>query len=482
VWTQQGFDAAVSEWRAMLDGVRIELPPPAMAIPRAVASNLAWILINRDGPAIQPGSRSYERSWIRDGALTSAALLRMGHEREVREFIEWYAPFQYASGKVPCCVDARGADPVPEHDSHGELIYVIAEYFRFTRDTAFVARMWPHVRGAVAYIDSLRAQRMTDEYRTTEKRAYFGLVPQSISHEGYSAKPMHSFWDDLFTLRGLKDAAMLAAVLGKADTGAAFAGKRDEFRRNVIDAYHATMRMHRIGWLAGAVELGDFDATSTTIAVSPGGEEDSLPRKPLEITFQKYLDNFRERRTTGRWEAYTPYEWRTVGTFVRLGQREAAHEILSWFMPHRRPLAWNHWAEVVWRDARAPKFIGDMPHTWVGSDFIRSVSDMFAYEKESDSTLVIGAGVPRAWVTQAPGVTVRGLRTHYGSLDLAMRGTASRVRVTVGGDLRVPPGGIVLASPYARPATRATVNGEPSEVTSAGVRLRAVPAVVLLYY
>ena len=37
------------------------------------------------------GLASYERSWIRDGSLTSAALLRLGHAPEVQEFLEWYA-------------------------------------------------------------------------------------------------------------------------------------------------------------------------------------------------------------------------------------------------------------------------------------------------------------------------------------------------------------------------------------------------------
>ena len=75
--------------------------------------------------------------------------------REVRAFLEWYAPYQFPNGKVPCCVDARGADPVPENDSHGELVYAIADYFRYTGDTAFLAKMWPHVTGAVAYMDTL---------------------------------------------------------------------------------------------------------------------------------------------------------------------------------------------------------------------------------------------------------------------------------------------------------------------------------------
>jgi hypothetical protein len=47
---------------------------------------------------------------------------------------------------------------------------------------------------AVRYIQELRRERMTEVYRsgTPEQRACYGLVPESISHEGYSAKPMHS--------------------------------------------------------------------------------------------------------------------------------------------------------------------------------------------------------------------------------------------------------------------------------------------------
>ena len=67
------------------------------------------------------------------------------------------------------------------------------------------------------------------------------------------------------------------------------------------------------------------------------------------------------------------------------------------------------------------QFIGDMPHTWVGSDFIRSMLDMFAYERDNDSSLVIGAGVPETWVREEKGVGIRNLSTHYGLLSYSMR-------------------------------------------------------------
>jgi hypothetical protein len=471
------------QWRTALNRVRIELPPSGRRIADAIRSNLAFILINRDGPAIQPGSRSYERSWIRDGSLTSAALLRLGHADEVRQFAEWYAGFQYANGKVPCCVDRRGADPVPENDSHGELIYLIAEYARQTGDHAFLQRLWPHVASAVVYVDSLRHARMTPEYQAPEKRAFYGLLPESISHEGYSAKPMHSYWDDFFALRGLKDAAWVAAELHRPEA-AAYARIRDEFEHDLVASFRASMAMHNIDFLPGAVELGDFDATSTTVGVAPGGATAALPHPALERTFEKYWENFVARRDgTVEWEGYTPYEWRTVGTMVRLGWKARALAATDWFFQSLRPPAWNGWAEGIHRDPLSTQFLGDLPHGWVGSDFIRSMLDLFAYESDGDSALVIAAGVPAAWVTEAPGVSIRGLATHFGPLSFTLRATGDVVRVEFAPGLRTPPAGIIIRNPLDRPIRSATVDGQTVQVGDGSeVRTRTVPRVVEMRY
>src|SRR5581483_6792081 len=206
------FDEARRTWERLLGRVEITVPPDAQKLVRSMKTNLGYILINRDGPAIRPGSRNYARSWIRDGALTGTALLEMGFPQEVREFIRWFARYQGADGKVPCCIDRRGADPVVENDSPGAFIYAVAEYYRYTRDIGFVNDLWPNVVRAVDYMAQLRRRRMTDEFRLPDKQAFYGLLPESISHEGYSTHPVHSYWDDFFALRGLKDAAGLAQI------------------------------------------------------------------------------------------------------------------------------------------------------------------------------------------------------------------------------------------------------------------------------
>lgn len=457
------------DWTARLDRVDLELPPAAQQLVRSIKSNLAYILINRDGPAIQPGSRAYARSWIRDGALTSAALLGMGHTEEVREFLQWYVGYQGPDGAIPCCVDGRGADPVPEHDSHGEFIYAVMEYYRYTRDVGFLRQMWPAVVGAVGYIDALRQQRLTEKYRNDpDWLAYGGLAPESISHEGYASEPRHSYWDNFFILRGLKDAATMAVILDEDAQAERLAALRDDFRRDLYASIRETLKRHQIDFIPGAVELGDFDATSTTIAVDPGGELGRLPQPALDRTFERYDEFFRQRLADANWEAYTPYEWRVVGTMIRLGFRDRALAQMAFLMDGQRPAAWNQWAEVVWRDPQAPRFIGDMPHTWVGSDFIRAARSLFVYEREADQALVIGAGLPAAWVESPEGVTIRRLPTWHGTLNyrMAMAGPDTlRVRLT--GDVTVPPGRIVLHSPLDRPPRAVTVNGRAAAMFTA---------------
>jgi hypothetical protein len=144
------------------------------------------------------------------------------------------------------------------------------------------------------------------------------------------------------------------------------------------------------------------------------------------------------------WKDYTPYELRQVGTFVRLGWRDRAQRLLSFFLDDRRPPGWNQWAEVVAQDYRSPTYLGDIPHLWVGSDFVRSFIDMLAYEREEDDALVLGAGIPSSWLDK--GVRVNGLRTIYGPLSFSAQRDGKRIVVTISG-VRVPKGGIVLMLP-----------------------------------
>jgi hypothetical protein len=471
--------SSIRAWDRDLRTAQIVLPPAGRAVAHTVSSNLAYILVNRDGSGIQPGSRSYERSWIRDGSLTCAALLRMGHQKEVREFIDWYARGQFPSGKIPCVIDARGSDPVPENDSHGEFLYAVRQYFLFSRDTVWLRGKFDAVVNTVRYIQALRAERKTEVYRTgtAQQRACYGLVPESISHEGYSSSPQHSYWDDFFVLRGLKDAAAIAEVLGEEALRREFAEEEVDFQKDLYASMRLAIHNTGIDYIPGCVELGDFDATSTTVGLVPAGELGNLPEPELHNTFDRYFAYFQKRKNDRSGVNYTPYEARIIGSFVLLGQKERAVELLEFLMKDRRPPAWNHWAEVVWRDSSVPKYIGDMPHTWVGSDFIRSVLTMFVYDRESDGAHVLCAGIPDAWIKDSAGVRVEKLRTYFGDLSYSLHMKGKSVVAEVSGGFEAERHPLIMKSPLLETPRSVLIDGAAAQRSPAGeVLLTRLPA------
>jgi hypothetical protein len=409
--------------------------------------------------------------------MMAAALLRLGHGEDVKAYARWYAGFQYDDGKTPCCVDHRGADPVPENDADGQFIYLVAETTRLTGDRAFAEELWPRVERAAAHIDALRATRRTDAFRTPEMKVFFGLLPESISHEGYSAKPMHSYWDDFWAMRGLADAVELAGLLGRSGEATRLAASRDELKADVAASIALAMQRHGIDYVPGCAELGDFDATSTTVALAPTAVDAALPRAAVERTFERYWENFVARRDGGKgWENYTPYEMRTVGSFVRLGWRDRAWQLLDYFMRDRMPRGWRQWPEIVWNDRTGARFLGDLPHTWVGSDFARSFLDMLAWERERDQALVLMSGIPAQWLEE--GVSVRGMRTRWGALNCSLRTVGGIARVEIGAGLHVPPGGLALRLPLAAPPRVVRIDGRPTPLSGEEIVVRAVPALV----
>jgi hypothetical protein len=399
------------------------------------------------------------------------------------DFIRWYAPFQRRTGFVPCCVDRNGPDWLVEHDSHGQLIYGVAESHRFTGDQDFLKDLWPHVRKAAKFIVKLRAQRLTAEYNEPDKVNRFGLLPESASHEGYLAHPVHSYWDDFWGLRGLLDAAEIATVLGKRADADFFNEQALWFRATLHASILAVIEEKGLNYIPGSVEWADFDPTATSNAISLLQAMDDLPRGPLDAMFDLFVHDFRRKHSGAmEWNNYTAYEIRIIGALVRLGKRAEANELLEAFLADRRPRPWNQWPEISWRDPRSPGHLGDVPHTWIAAEFMLAFASLFAFERESDDALVIGAGVPLTWLAGGKEVAVKGLRTWHGALDLSMRLDGELV-VELGGDLRVPTGGFMLRPPFPGPIRSVTVNGRTVKKSAADeVRVRVCPAIVRIAF
>jgi hypothetical protein len=149
-----------------------------------------------------------------------------------------------------------------------------------------------------------------------------------------------------------------------------------------------------------------------------------------------------------KWNNYTAYEIRIIGAFVRLGKRAEANELLEFFLSDRRPLEWNQWPEITWRDSRSPGHLGDVPHTWIAAEYLLALASMVASEREATDAVVLASGMPWDWISGEAPFAVTGLPTRFGLLDFSIHApTPERIEIVVGGTLTMPPDGIIIAPP-----------------------------------
>lgn len=472
-WADQQAKAMRADWQQRLGQTHLSLPKGAPPIADSLKLALGYQLMLMDGDWLKPGARSYDRSWIRDGAMMSEGLLRMGLTQEALRFFKAYAPMSFDNGKVPCCVDARGADPTPENDSHGELAWLAGELIRYGVSPAEIAPYWPQVSGAIAYQEGLRQQNLTPQ---TERR-FKGLLPPSISHEGYSDKAAYAYWDNFWALKGYRGAVLTARALGRGDDAHRVAGQGEAFARDLSASITATAAHYSQDVVAGAADRGDFDPTSTTMGLTAGAHEADIPEALKRQTFERYWSKILTPRHDTP-NVYTPYELRNVGAFLRLKQPERARQALDMFFADQSPREWFQWAEVITVPYRQPLFIGDLPHGWVESDYLRVALDLFAYERPEAEQMVLLSGFDPKWA-DGEGAKLEALQTPYGPLSLAARRNGSAVEVTLTSKTAPPDGFALDLTPFGRVAVR--VDGKTVKPDARNeVLIRAPRAVVSL--
>lgn len=475
------FADVADRWRRLLDQQNIRVPAAVQAWVAASKTSTAHILLNRDAAAIQPGPRRYARSWIRDGATMCAALLRTGNHRAVRDFLGWYLTFLRSDGFVPCCVDREGVDWLVEHDSHGQWMHAVAEYYRFSGDRDFVLTLLPSVIRAGQFLMTLRASRLTPEYDAPALQARRGLIPESVSHEGYLAQPVHSYWDSFWAIRGLADGAVLCRDLQNEEWANAFAREENALREAVQASIARVIAERGIPHIPGSVEWADADPTASACAVGQLGESGCFPAEALRYTFDGFMQHWRTRMADAATRTkYSAYDIRVINALVKLGRRNDAIEIARVYLDDRRPLAWNQWPEITWPDPQSPGHLGDLPHSWIGAEYVLAFRCLFVDEQHD--RLVIGQGLPVDWL-QSPGVAISGWPTAWGLLGYEAVQTADdRITLILNGDL-TPPGGIEVLLPLAGDIVKVdTDRANLLAQTSCSVRLQRSPAQLTIQF
>lgn len=455
----QAMTASAARWRAHLDASSPRGPAQAEDVLRTFRSSIAWIDIVADGARIQSGARRAEAAFLPSGALTAATLLRLGRHDAVRDYVDLFARAQTADGRIPCCIDARGAVFDADESATSAFLQLIADYHRYSGDVAFVERLWPAVEGAAIALE----RRLAVPATAAEEDEPPIRGPVSL-HETGQRPGTDTLVELLLAARGIAGAEYIAEVLG---------------RTVQRDRWTAVREGRAAPALAAAARTTDPLTAATLVRM--GGEQFALGAEDLRSVLESGWSRIAARADDqSNGDAFSAHELRLVSAFARLTWKARAIAALSTFLDARSP--WNQWAEVE-GPATPDSAAGDHTHAGVAADYIAAVLDLFAFERERDETLVVAAGIPDGWLSEGTGVSLPGISTQWGRLDLSLRAEGPRVHIAFGEGLRAPPGGIEVHSPLGRPITRATADGRTMPIEQGAiVRLDAVPAELILYY
>jgi len=107
---------------------------------------------------------------------------------------------------------------------------------------------------------------------------------------------------------------------------------------------------------------------------------------------------------------------------------------------------------------------------------VLAVRSLFAYERDCDGSLVLGAGLAAEWIEGA-GVTVRSMPTAYGPLSYSLRQIdADTLRFEIGARIAAT---VVLRPPLSAPLRSVMRDGAAhGEFDADSVTLRQTPAVL----
>jgi hypothetical protein len=391
-------------------GMRLELPDAQLA--EAVDANRRFLLLLHDGEDITPGPSTYHRFWFRDAAYMLAALDSYGFHDEARQVLASYPGRQRSDGFF--------FSQRQEWDANGAALWALAHNWRLSGDRSLVQGMVDPIAQGMQWIERKR-HKLDKRHRDDD--ALRGLLPAGVSAEHLGPFD-YFYWDDLWSLAGLRaGAAMLRAAgeAGGAADGERFAaGLWADLERSLAVA---AKRLGTQAIPAGPRRRIDPALVGSLVACAPLG---LLP--PDDERIQATVETVRERFMLADGRAFFQGISHTgLGTYLTLqiaavelaaGDRRCLDR-LAWMLEVATP-TWT-WPEAV-HPRLAGGCMGDGHHGWAAADFLRFVRDLLVRDVVGDGgapALALASVVPDAWLGQ--GWEVHDAPTAAGRLSYAVR-------------------------------------------------------------
>lgn len=425
---EAALSAAEEKWEKFLStGAKIILPDERLNnLYKTSLINLLLLRLHlpQESPeediyVVRPGVTDYADFWYRDGAYICRAFDAAGYHDEAEKSLRlFWRSKRLLRGNNAWLQAPNGCwnYPPDQWDGQGQAPWALMSHFRFTRDKAWLEKVYPSLLAGGHWVKAAVAK--TKWSTETPRPITWGLFPAGRGDaigEGYIY--YHDFWGVL----GMREIAEAARILGKKDDLEWMEDVHKQFRKDLIRSVRMAFQITgKKAFIPGDPFSYSLRIWGGLAAVYPCGILD--PNDPMVAATLDTMWQRMESASPGEDEyvfvthpklwTYITGEWALCHLFRQ--EPEKFWRLFNGYVRHASPT--NGWTEEIFLDSRLGA--GDMPHGWAAANFILLVRNAIALEREG--ILHIAAGVQPEWLREGR-LEAENLPTEFGTIGLSIR-------------------------------------------------------------
>lgn len=407
----QGTGTAARCWDNELAGAcRLRIPDERMQFLYDAA--LRMLVLHCPGD-VYPGPFTYKRFWFRDAAFILHAMLCAGLRRRAEPAIARFFPRQTPGGYF------RSQEG--EWDTNGEVLWLLQRFCELTgRDPG---RQWVRpVTRAGYWIMKKRSSDRGDA-------PCAGLMPAGFSAEHLGPNDYY-YWDDFWSIAGLRSAAKMTSAWGKKRRAAQFEYAAADLMATVERSLdHVRARLHTLAMPASCHRRLDSGAIGSIVA--------GYPLQLFERHDERLLAtaNFLMDRCLVEGGFFQDMIHSGINAYLTL---HIAQVLLRAGDPRffglvravaRLASPTGQWPEAIHPHTRGG-CMGDGQHTWAAAEWVMMMRNCLLYEESHTRTLVLGAGIVPAWLRANASIFIGPASTSWGPIQLSIEPSVKTIRVS----------------------------------------------------
>ncbi len=394
-------------WSQALAG-RCELQIPDSRFQFLFEAAQRTLILHSPGD-VYPGPYTYKRFWFRDAAFILNALLCSGFIERTERAIDRFPERQ----KAGYFHSQEG-----EWDANGEVLWIMQRFCEFTNRSPKKEWKKAILKGG-RWICDKRLKSATDV-------VHAGLMPSGFSAEHLGPNDYY-YWDDFWSIAGLKAAAQLMESYGDKGSSARFLEERSAFFQDVNASLRKVAdRIGRSAIPASPYRRLDAGAIGSLVAGYPLHLYTPDDSRLLDTTAY-LLDNcfvqggfFQDMIHSG----INAYLTLHVAQILLRARDPRYFQLMETVARLASPT--GQWPEAI-HPRTLGGCMGDGQHVWAAAEWIMMVRNCFV--REEKESLVLAGGIPLSWL-QGEGEAEKKLSfgpapTRFGPVSIAITSSLS---------------------------------------------------------